>query len=60
MFSESASLWTYIGELPAPRFDAAVAIVSSTEIFVIGGCGGDTAQERVNTVYKGTLKLADQ
>ena len=60
MFSESASSWTYIGNLPAPRFDAAVAIVSSTEILVIGGWGGDTAQERVNTVYKGMLKLSDQ
>ena len=62
MFAESANLWTYIGDLPAaPRFDAAVAIVSSTEILVIGGWGGETAQERVNTVYKGIiLKLADQ
>ena len=46
--------------LHAPRFDAAVAIVSSTEILVIGGWGGETAQERVNTVYKGILKLVDQ
>ena len=47
--------------LHAARFDAAVAIVSSTEILVIGGWGGETAQERVNTVYKGIiLKLADQ
>jgi N-acetylneuraminic acid mutarotase len=58
-FAEAADLWTYIGDLPAPRFDAAVAVVSSTEILVIGGWGGDTAQERVNTVYKGVLKLAD-
>ena len=60
MFAESASLWTYIGDLPAPRFDTAVAVVSSTEIMVIGGWGGETAQERVNAVYKGILKLADQ
>ena len=61
MFSESASSLTYIGDLPAPRFDAAVAVASSTEILVIGGWGSDdTAQERVNTVYKGTLKLSDQ
>ena len=26
----------------------------------LGTGGGDVAQERVNTVYKGTLKLADQ
>ena len=60
MFSESASSWTYTGDLPAPRFDAAVAIASSTEILGIGGWDGETTQERVNTVYKGTLKLADQ
>lgn len=61
MFAESANLWTYIGDLPAPRFDAAVAVVSPTEILVISGWGGETAlQERVNTVYKGILKLADQ
>jgi hypothetical protein len=58
-FAEAAESWTYIGDLPAPRFDAAVAVVSSTEILVIGGWGGDTGQERVNTVYKGMLKLAD-
>ena len=43
------SSWTYIGDLPAPRFDAAViyvAIVLSTEILVIGGCSGDMAQEK--------------
>ena len=57
MFAESANSWTYIGDLPAPRFDSAVAMVSSTEILVIGGWGGDAAQERVSTVYKGTLNL---
>ena len=36
MFAKSANLWTYIGDLPAPRFDAAVAVVSSTEILVAG------------------------
>ena len=59
-FSESTNSWMYTGDLLVSRFDAAVAIVSSMEILVIGGWGGgDTAQERVNTVYKGTLKLAD-
>ena len=57
-FSQSANSWTYIGDLPAPRFDAAVAVLSSTEILVIGGWGGDAAQERMNTVYKGTLLLS--
>ena len=60
MFAESANLWTYIGDFPAPSFNAAVAVVSSTEILVIGGWGGETVQERVNTVYKGILKLTDQ
>ena len=59
MFVESANSWTYIGDLPAPRFDSAVAMVSSTDILVIGGWGGDIAQERVSTVYKGTLNLGD-
>ena len=58
-FAESANSWVYIGDLPTLRFDAAVAILSSTEILVVGGWDGDGTQPgRVNTVYKGTLKLA--
>ena len=60
MFSQSTNSWTYIGDLPAPRFDAAVAVLSSTEILVIGGWGGDAVQERMNTVYKGTLLLSSK
>ena len=53
MYSPSANSWIYISDLPSPRFGAAAAFLSSTEILVIGGlCGG-----RVRTVYKGTLQL---
>ena len=56
MYSPSTNTWIYISDLPAPRSDTSVAILSSTEIFVIGGlsmCNGVC----VNTVYKGTLHL---
>ena len=54
-YSVSTNSWIYIGDLPAPRYGAAVAILSSPEIeiLVIGGwCG-----EEVDTVYNGTLYL---
>ena len=53
MYSPSTNSWIYISDLPAPRSLAAVAVLSSTEILVIGGYDGG----RVNTVYKGTLTL---
>ena len=54
MFSPSTNSWIYISDLPEPRSDTAVAVLSSTEILVIGGlCGGN----RVSTTYKGTLQL---
>ena len=54
MCSPSSNSWIYISDLPAPRVDPAVAVLSSTEILVIGGyCDCDY----VNTVYKGTLYL---
>ena len=53
MYSPSTNSWIYISDLPAPRSDTAVAVLSSTEILVIGGWDGD----KVNTVYKGTLYL---
>ena len=54
MFSPSTNSWIYISDLPEPRSHTAVAVLSSTEILVIGGwCGG-----RVSTAtYKGTLQL---
>ena len=53
-YSPSTNSWIYISDLPAPRFNAAVAVLSPSEILVIGGwCDG----RLVNTVYKGTLNL---
>ena len=54
IYSPSTDSWMYISDLPAPRSDTAVAILSSTDILVIGGCDDG---DRVNTVYKGTLHL---
>ena len=53
MFSPSTNSWIYISDLPEPRSTTVVAVLSSTEILVIGGfCGS-----RVSTTYKGTLQL---
>ena len=54
MYSPSTNSWIYISDLPALRSETAVAILSSTEILVIGGSrdGG-----RVKTVYKGILHV---
>ena len=54
MFSPSTNSWIYISDLPEPRSNTAVAVLSSTEILVIGGW---CCPFRVNTVYKGTLQL---
>ena len=53
MYSPSTNSWIYISDLPAPRARTIVAILSSTEILVIGGCDSG----RVNTVYKGILHV---
>ena len=53
MYSPSTNSWIYISDLPAPRYATAVAVLSSTEILVIAGCGDGG---RVNIVYKGTLR----
>ena len=54
MYSSSSQSWIYVGDLPAPRSRTIAAILSSTEILVIGGV---EYGERVSTVYKGTLKI---
>ena len=54
MFSPSTNSWIYISDLPKPRSFAAVAVLSSTEILVIGGWCDDN---RVSTTCKGTLRL---
>jgi N-acetylneuraminic acid mutarotase len=53
MYSNTTKCWMYISDLPAPRSDTIVVALSATEIFVIGGYN----EEKVNTVYKGTLQI---
>ena len=54
-YSHATNSWIYISDLPAPRYTAAVAVLSPSEVLVIGGwCGGDGV---VSTVHKGTLHL---
>ena len=53
VYSPSTDSWIYISDLPAPLCSTAVAVLSSTELLVIGGWRGG----RVNTVYQGTLHL---
>ena len=53
MFSPSTNSWIHISDLPEPRLYAAVAVLSSTEILVIGGEHNDI---KVNSTYKGTLQ----
>ena len=52
MYSHFTNSWVHVSDLPAPRSYVAVAVLSSTEILVIGGWGDDGI---TNTVYKGTL-----
>ena len=52
MYSPSTNSWIYISDLPAPRSLTVAAVLSSTEVLVIGGWDGG---DRVNTVYRGTL-----
>ena len=48
MYSSSTDSWIYISDLPAPRVSTAAAVLSSTELLVIGGWN----RGRVNTMYK--------
>ena len=58
MYSPFTNSWIYISDLPAPQSETAVAVLSSTEILVIGGWGdGGRSSPRVKTVYKGILCL---
>ena len=54
MYSRPTNSWIYISDLPTPHSNTTVAVLSSTEILVIGG-GCDGGQ--INTVYKGSLRL---
>ena len=55
VYSFSMNCWTYVSDIPAPRTNTAIAILSQREVLVIGGYGGD--DNKVNSVYKGTLEL---
>ena len=66
MYSPSTNSWIYNSELPAPLCSTAAAVLSSTEILVIGGwarVGGwgflasSSSISRMKTVYKGTLQM---
>ena len=54
MYLPTNNSWIYFSDLPTPQFGTAVAILSSTEILVIGGYGDN---DRLSTVYKGTLQF---
>lgn len=54
-YSPYNNSWIYICDLPAPRALTTVAVLSSTEILVIGGWNN----HRVKSVYKGTLTVRD-
>ena len=55
IYSPSTNSWIYISDLPAPRSSTAVAILSTTEVLVMGGWNGDA---NVKTVYIGTFTCA--
>ena len=54
MHSPSTNSWVNFSDLPAPRSDTTAAVLSSTEILVIGGRCGDV---REKSVYRGILHL---
>ena len=54
MYSPATNSWVYVGDLPAPRAVTTAAMLSPTELLVIGGWDG---RERVKTVYRGTLTV---
>ena len=51
MYSPFSKDWIHISDLPSPRSLTTAAILSSTEVLVIGGFNNG----RVRSVYKGTL-----
>ena len=57
-YSPSTNSWIYVSDLPTPLSYTTAVVLSSTELLVIGGwtCGQEHGY-RVNTVYKGTLRL---
>ena len=54
MYSASTNSWIYVSDLPAPRSESIVAILSPMEVLVIGGWKD---RDIMNTTYKGTLSF---
>ena len=54
MYMPANNSWIYFSDLPAPapQFGTAIAVISSTEMLLIGGYSNDN---RLSTVFKGTL-----
>ena len=57
MYTRSTNSWIHVSDLPARRLDPTIAVLSSTEILVIGGWNGDNpyGSTSMNTVYTGTM-----
>ena len=53
VYSPYTNAWIHISDLPAPRIDAATAMLSPTELLVIGGWNNG----KQNSVYKGLLQI---
>ena len=53
IFSPCTSAWIHISDLPAPRVGTATAMLSPTELLVIGGWNNG----KQNSVYKGLLQI---
>ena len=54
VYSPAIDSWIYFSDLPEPCAWSACAVLSSTEILVIGGRN----ENKVKTVYKGTLTMS--
>ena len=53
VYSPCTNAWIHISDLPAPRVGTATAMLSTTELLVIGGWNNG----RQNSVYKGLLRI---
>ena len=53
VYSPCTNAWIHISDLPAPRMGTATAMLSPTELLVIGGWN----HGRQNSVYKGLLRI---
>ena len=54
VYSPCTNAWIHISDLPAPRMWTATAMLSPTELLVIGGWNN---RRRQNSVYKGLLRI---